>query len=119
MAKQLKFFNLLMAACETNSVCGVCGALHAGDEDHAYEYVNADSVDSEFIDAITTQPIVDGVQLPCEHMFSRRSLLQWLATHVACPVCRTPAAPSDLKSVMRFVKNKLDELLVCPLLPVP
>ena len=99
--------------------CGVCGALHARDEDHAYEYVNADSLDSEFIDAITVQPIVDGVQLPCEHMFSRRSLLQCLAAHHACPVCRTPAAPSDLKPLFRFAKNKLDELLVCPLLSVP
>ena len=101
------------------SECSVCGALHARDEDHVFEYVNADTIEVDLIDAITAQPIVDGVQLPCEHMFSRRSLLQCLATHRACPVCRTPAAPSDLKSVMRFVKNKLDELLVCPLMSVP
>ena len=95
------------------SECGVCGVLHARDEDHAYEYVNADSIDSDLIDAITAQPIVDGVQLPaCEHMFSRRSLLQWLATHRACPVCRTQATASDLKPVVRFARNKLDELLV-------
>ena len=92
--------------------CGVCGVQHGAGEDHAYEYASAGSIDGDLVDAITAQPIVDGVQLPCEHMFSRRSLLQWLATHHACPVCRTPAASSDLKPVFRFFKNKLDELLV-------
>ena len=96
------------------SECSVCGALHARDEDHVFEYVNADTIEVDVIDAITAQPIVDGVQLPCEHMFSRRSLLQCLATNHACPVCRTPAAPSDSKSIMRIFKNKLDELLVFP-----
>ena len=102
-----------MAAETTVSECGVCGALHAREEDHAYEYANTDIIEVDLIDAITAQPIVDGVQLPCEHMFSRRSLLQWLATHHACPVCRTRATARDLKPVIRFVKNKLDELLVC------
>ena len=91
----------------------MCGALHAREENHVYEYANADTIDIDLIDAITAQPIVDGVQLSCGHMFSRRSILQWLATHHACPVCRTPAAASDLKLVVRFARNKLDELLVC------
>jgi len=95
------------------SGCGLCGVLHAAGEDHAYDYSNAGIIDSDLIDAITAQPIVDGVQLPCEHMFSRRSLLQCLATHHACPVCRKPAEASDVKPVMRYFKNKLDELLVC------
>ena len=112
MAKQTHRLSEKMAEanlCE----CRVCGALHARDEDHAYEYANVDSIEIDLIDAITAQPIVDGVQLPCEHMFSRRSLLQWLATNHVCPVCRSPAAASDLKPVVRFAKNKLDELLVC------
>ena len=92
--------------------CGVCGVQHGAGEDHAYEYANAGGIDGDLVDAITAQPIVDGVQLPCEHMFSRRSLLQWLAKNHSCPTCRVRVRVRDVKPVVRFAKNKLDEILV-------
>ena len=78
-----------------------------------YEY-NTESINSELVDTITGTPVVDGVQLPCEHMFSRSSVMQWLATHDTCPTCRTAVHVRDLKPICRLAKNLLDDLLVRP-----
>ena len=94
------------------SECDFCGTLHGADEEHMYQYADLDSIDKGLIDTITTLPLVDGVQLPCEHMFSRLGLLQWLATHNSCPTCRTPTWEKDVKHIILFVKDKLDDLLV-------
>ena len=79
-----------------------------------FEYANTESINSELVDTITGTPVVDGVQLPCEHMFSRSSVMQWLATHDTCPTCRTAVHVRDLKPICRLAKNLLDDLLVRP-----
>lgn len=92
--------------------CGVCGAPHEDGAQHEYTYTEGTIIHNELMDAISKQPIVDGVELPCEHMFSRLVLQQWLATHRSCPVCRTHSTKNDLKPVPRSVRNMLDDLSV-------
>ena len=92
--------------------CAECGSDHAPAEEHQYVYVKLEDVDSEFIDGITTQPIVDCVHLPCEHVFSRRTLATWVAQHGTCPSCRRQTGISDFAASPRFVRNLLYEILV-------
>ena len=93
-------------------LCAVCGALHKADQVHQYEYRDLSSISLELRDPINFEMIVDGVQLPCQHMFSRCNVEEWVAEGNGCPTCREPATIGNLQPLSRVISNMLNELKV-------
>jgi hypothetical protein len=58
--------------------------------------------------------MVDPVNLPCCHEFSRKAVEQWLTKNESCPKCRQPAKIGDIraslvtrKTIERFKKKMM------------
>lgn len=85
------------------ALCEECGESCQGQ--HTFRYLNEDTIDSELRDPILLQPLVDPVDLPCTHTFSRASLDGCLkGAQLECPMCRrifpkTEMRPSSLTLV--------------------
>lgn len=105
----------LSSPCDDGEVhcCNVCGTQHKEGEDHQYDYVKEANIHRELLDAISQKPIdINGVQLPCEHMFSEKLLRRWILENDSCPICRDPVAVYDFKPLPRAIQNMLDDLRV-------
>jgi len=62
---------------------------------------------------ITSELMVEPVNLACGHEFSKKAISKWLSKNESCPICRKKATISQIrpaintaKSIMRF-KRKL------------
>ena len=81
--------------------------------DALYEYVNEDSVDPELICSICHSPLSYPRHTPCDEMFCRQCITNWIETQSAsCPLCRGPLSVDSLTAPTRMVRNMLDRLQV-------
>lgn len=95
--------------------CETCGVDHHGHKDvHVFTYHNEASINANLKDPISMEPIFDGKELPCKHVFSSHVILEWFKGHDTCPVCKQPATAENLMPLASLiVRSMLDELEVC------
>eukprot|EP00048_Salpingoeca_helianthica_P021418 m.12164 g.12164 ORF g.12164 m.12164 type:complete len:344 (+) comp5962_c0_seq1:44-1075(+) len=98
----------------SSQLCRVCGVAHTGS--HVFQYVKEDEMNENLKDPLSLEPLLDAVELPCEHVFSRDTIVPWLAQGHQCPLkCAGNVNESDLRPVGKVFRNLLDSLLVvCP-----
>lgn len=81
-----------------------------------YQYINQGGtgptieLPDNMIDSISTLPLIDPVQTPCQHLFNRLEITEWLSRTHTCPNCRTPVEPRDLISIRSFAELVTSEL---------
>ncbi|KAJ3051389.1 hypothetical protein HK097_007634 [Rhizophlyctis rosea] len=78
-----------------------------------YDYVSRDSIPSRLIDPISNLPLVNPVELPCAHIFSKQPLVERLAENAFCPTCRHQCDENDIDSITeRLFILMLEDLTV-------
>lgn len=92
--------------------CTVCGENHEQRETHVFSYVNDGAIDIHLKDPISMEPIFDGQELPCGHVFSSSIIRDWLRRDGSCPTCKQHVVEAQLKPVGLMFRNMLDALQV-------
>lgn len=68
------------------------------------------AIDEEFYCAICTMVLEDPQQSPCDHLFCRKCIKDWLVVDNSCPVDRRSLIIDSLKSPARYFLNMMDRL---------
>jgi len=87
-----------------------------GKEIRSFMYAEGPSVEADLICMVCHEPLLEPViEVACGQMFCSQCLHDWLQREATCPHCRQPLDITKISPPPRFVKNKLDSLLVvCP-----
>ena len=101
----------------SENMCYVCGNFHTEDNDaHEFTYVLSleELQDLGYIDPLTLEPVYDPVNLaePCEHTFSRATIVRALTCKEECPLDRSPQNIKHIRKAPLLIKTMLDKLKV-------
>ena len=76
-------------------------------------FIENERIMNDLVCSICTDVVQDAVQTPCQHVFCRDCIKQWLdGGKRICPVDRQKLTSPDLKPLDRFKKQFLDKLIV-------
>ena len=76
-------------------------------------FIDIDRVLDDFICVICTDVVENPVQTPCEHIFCRDCIMEWLISGKnSCPVDRKPLKLDNLNPVNRMTIQLLNKLII-------
>lgn len=78
-----------------------------------YELINfVGEIDKEFVCPICFMVVVQPMVSPCEHIFCKSCIDEWIALEAICPVDRLNLCIDDLNAPPRFYRNLWNKLEV-------
>ena len=76
-------------------------------------FLDKDNIVKDIICTICTEVVSDAKQTPCDHMFCKECISEWLKSgKQTCPIDREKLSLNDLKAPSRMTRQLIDSLIV-------
>lgn len=83
------------------------------ESNHPYQYMDKDSASLILLCIICKSPFEEPRCAPCNHIFCRRCIVQWIRTNTtSCPACRQWVSVDSLSTISPVLCKMLDTLPV-------